>query len=84
MLCVTGAKYVFSGESPQPFLYFLNGGAGVGKSHVIKSIYMEASKILRRLPCMREHTDISQPTVLLTAFTGTAAFNISGKHCTVF
>uniref|UniRef100_A0A8C1LAF7 ATP-dependent DNA helicase n=1 Tax=Cyprinus carpio TaxID=7962 RepID=A0A8C1LAF7_CYPCA len=76
-------KRCVSGESPQPFLYFLNGGAGVGKSHVIKSIYAEASKILRRLPCMREHTDISQPTVLLTAFTGTAAFNISGKtlHC---
>ncbi len=76
-------KRCVSGESPQPFLYFLNGGAGVGKSHVIKSIYTEASKILRRLPCMREHTDISQPTVLLTAFTGTAAFNISGKtlHC---
>ncbi|KAI2666920.1 ATP-dependent DNA helicase PIF1 [Labeo rohita] len=76
-------KRCVSGESPQPFLYFLNGGAGVGKSHVIKSIYAEASKILRRLPCMREHTDISQPTVLLTEFTGTAAFNISGKtlHC---
>ncbi len=76
-------KRCVSGESPQPFLYFLNGGAGVGKSHVIKSIYTEASKILRRLPCMRERTDISQPTVLLTAFTGTAAFNISGKtlHC---
>ncbi|XP_026102347.1 uncharacterized protein LOC113073807 isoform X1 [Carassius auratus] len=76
-------KRCVSGESPQPFQYFLNGGAGVGKSHVIKSIYAEASKILRRLPCMREHTDISQPTVLLTAFTGTAAFNISGKtlHC---
>ncbi len=73
-----------SGESPQPFLYFLNGGAGVGKSHVIKSIYTEASKILRRLPCMREHTDISQPTVLLTAFTGTAALISQEKHCTVF
>ncbi|RXN36816.1 replicase helicase endonuclease [Labeo rohita] len=76
-------KRCVSGENPQQFLYFLNGGAGVGKSHVIKSIYAEATKILRRLPCIREHTDISKPTVLLTAFTGTAAFNISGKtlHC---
>ncbi|KAL0198839.1 hypothetical protein M9458_007379, partial [Cirrhinus mrigala] len=76
-------KIYVSGESPQPFLYFLNGGARVGKSHVIKTIYAQASKILCRLPCMQEHTDISQPTVLLTAFTGTAAFNISGKtlHC---
>ncbi|ROL52065.1 ATP-dependent DNA helicase PIF1 [Anabarilius grahami] len=76
-------KRCVSGENPQQFLYFLNGGAGVGKSHVIKSIYAEATKILRRLPCIREHTDISKPTILLTAFTGTAAFNISGKtlHC---
>uniref|UniRef100_A0A9J7XA33 NACHT domain-containing protein n=1 Tax=Cyprinus carpio carpio TaxID=630221 RepID=A0A9J7XA33_CYPCA len=72
-------KRCVSGENPQQFLYFLNGGAGVGKSHVIKTIHAEASKILRRLPCMREHTDISQPTVLLTAFTGTAAFNISDE-----
>ncbi|XP_055069998.2 uncharacterized protein [Misgurnus anguillicaudatus] len=76
-------KRCVSGENPQQFLYFLNGGAGVGKSHVIKSIYAEATKILHRLPCIREHTDIFKPTVLLTAFTGTAAFNISGKtlHC---
>nr|XP_021333346.1 uncharacterized protein LOC101884770 [Danio rerio] len=76
-------KRCVSGEKPQQFLYFLNGGAGVGKSHVVKSIYAEASKILRRLPCMQENTDISKTTVLLTAFTGTAAFNISGKtlHC---
>uniref|UniRef100_A0A9J7WXW9 ATP-dependent DNA helicase n=1 Tax=Cyprinus carpio carpio TaxID=630221 RepID=A0A9J7WXW9_CYPCA len=76
-------KRCVSGENPQQFLYFLNGGAGVGKSHVIKTIYAEATKILHRLPCIREHTDISNPTVLLAAFTGTAAFNISGKtlHC---
>nr|DAA01286.1 TPA_exp: replicase/helicase/endonuclease [Danio rerio] len=76
-------KKCVSGENPQQFLYFLNGGAGVGKSHLIKCIFAEATKILQRLPCMREHTDISKPTILLTAFTGTAAFNISGKtlHC---
>ncbi|XP_073763336.1 uncharacterized protein [Danio rerio] len=76
-------KRCISGEKPEQFLYFLNGGAGVGKSHVVKSIYAEASKILRRLPCMQENTDISKATVLLAAFTGTAAFNISGKtlHC---
>uniref|UniRef100_A0A8C1N1W6 ATP-dependent DNA helicase n=1 Tax=Cyprinus carpio TaxID=7962 RepID=A0A8C1N1W6_CYPCA len=76
-------KKCVSGEKPQPFMYFLNGGAGVGKSHVIKCIFAEATKILRRLPCTRDLTDISKPTVLLAAFTGTAAFNISGKtlHC---
>lgn len=76
-------KRCVSGENIQQFLYFLNGGAGVGKSHIIKSIYAEASKILCRHPCIREDMDISKPIVLLTAFTGTDAFNISGKtlHC---
>uniref|UniRef100_A0A9J7WVU2 ATP-dependent DNA helicase n=1 Tax=Cyprinus carpio carpio TaxID=630221 RepID=A0A9J7WVU2_CYPCA len=79
----TIAQLCVSGEKPQPFMYFLNGGAGVGKSHVIKCIFAEATKILRRLPCTQDLTDISKPTVLLAAFTGTAAFNISGKtlHC---
>uniref|UniRef100_A0A8C9XC72 ATP-dependent DNA helicase n=1 Tax=Sander lucioperca TaxID=283035 RepID=A0A8C9XC72_SANLU len=38
-----------------------------------------ASKILCKLPRRAEEADISNPTVLLTAFTGTAAFNISGS-----
>uniref|UniRef100_A0A9J7Z8N9 ATP-dependent DNA helicase n=1 Tax=Cyprinus carpio carpio TaxID=630221 RepID=A0A9J7Z8N9_CYPCA len=37
------------------------------------------TKILRQLPRLREEGDLSVPTVLLSAFTGTAAFNISGK-----
>ncbi|KAG7454936.1 hypothetical protein JOB18_027468, partial [Solea senegalensis] len=41
--------------------------------------YEEATKILRQLPKIRNLADMSQPTVLLTAFTGTAAFNILGK-----
>ena len=32
---------------------------------------------MSKLPRHAEHTDISKTTVLLTAFTGTAAFNIS-------
>ncbi|XP_078791854.1 uncharacterized protein LOC144986979 isoform X2 [Oryzias latipes] len=63
---------------PEPFFLFVNGGAGTGKSHLIKCIYSEASKILRKLPARAEEADISNPTVLLTAFTGTAAFNICG------
>uniref|UniRef100_A0A803JSB7 ATP-dependent DNA helicase n=1 Tax=Xenopus tropicalis TaxID=8364 RepID=A0A803JSB7_XENTR len=38
-----------------------------------------ATKILRQLPRLRDEGDLSMPTVLLTAFTGTAVFNISGK-----
>ena len=67
------------GQSADQFFYFVTGGAGTGKSHLIKCIYTEASKILRRLPRITEERDMSMPTVLLTAFTGTAAFNISGK-----
>nr|XP_057929967.1 uncharacterized protein LOC131129981 isoform X1 [Doryrhamphus excisus]XP_057929968.1 uncharacterized protein LOC131129981 isoform X1 [Doryrhamphus excisus]XP_057929969.1 uncharacterized protein LOC131129981 isoform X1 [Doryrhamphus excisus] len=63
----------------EPFHYFISGGAGCGKSHVIKCIYQEATKIFRQLPGIRTDADLSQPTVLLTSFTGTAAFNISGK-----
>uniref|UniRef100_A0A671XJ70 ATP-dependent DNA helicase n=1 Tax=Sparus aurata TaxID=8175 RepID=A0A671XJ70_SPAAU len=67
------------GHNPEPFYYFLSGGAGCGKSHVIKCIHHEATRILRELPRFRDHADMSQPAVLLTAFTGTAAFNISGN-----
>uniref|UniRef100_A0A3Q3GL43 ATP-dependent DNA helicase n=1 Tax=Kryptolebias marmoratus TaxID=37003 RepID=A0A3Q3GL43_KRYMA len=67
------------GDNPEPFFYFLKGGAGCGKSHVIKYVYQEATKLLRQLPRFRDIGDMSQPTVLLTAFTGTAAYNILGK-----
>uniref|UniRef100_A0A3B5QQ24 ATP-dependent DNA helicase n=1 Tax=Xiphophorus maculatus TaxID=8083 RepID=A0A3B5QQ24_XIPMA len=67
------------GEKPEPFFYFLTGGAGCGKSHVIKCVYQEATKLLRQLPRILDIGDMSKPTVLLTAFTGTAAYNISGK-----
>ncbi|XP_028823426.1 ATP-dependent DNA helicase PIF1-like, partial [Denticeps clupeoides] len=67
------------GCNPDPFYYFLTGGAGCGKSHVIKCVYEEANKVLRQLPRFRDVCDMSRPTMLLTAFTEAAAFNISGK-----
>ncbi|KAI4879221.1 hypothetical protein NFI96_027864, partial [Prochilodus magdalenae] len=66
-------------ENPEQFLYYVAGTAGTGKSHLIKSVYAEATKILQRMPCVREEADISKPTVLLTAFTGCASHNINGK-----
>ncbi|MBN3308108.1 ZMYM1 protein, partial [Amia calva] len=70
--CVCGAQ-------PKQLFCFVSGGAGTGKSHPIKCIYTEATKILHKLPSLREESDITKPSMLLTAFTGTAAFNISGK-----
>uniref|UniRef100_A0AAR2LVZ7 ATP-dependent DNA helicase n=1 Tax=Pygocentrus nattereri TaxID=42514 RepID=A0AAR2LVZ7_PYGNA len=63
-------------ENPQQFFYYV---AGTGKSHLIKSVYAEATKILQKLPCVSEEADISKATVLLTAFTGCASHNINGK-----
>ncbi|XP_065926103.1 ATP-dependent DNA helicase PIF1-like [Magallana gigas] len=63
-----------SGQNPDPFHVFITGGAGTGKSHVIKAIHYEASRLLAK--------NMSTPdslAVLLTAFTGTAAFNIGGN-----
>ncbi|XP_006820870.1 uncharacterized protein LOC100373785 [Saccoglossus kowalevskii] len=61
-----------NGESIDPFYMFLTGGAGTGKSHLVKAIYYEASRILAR--ALPNPDDIS---VLLTAPTGVAAFNIN-------
>nr|XP_034334797.1 uncharacterized protein LOC117691964 [Crassostrea gigas] len=63
-----------TGQNPDPFHIFITGGAGTGKSHVIKAIHYEASRLLAK--------NMSTPdslAVLLTAFTGTAAFNIGGN-----
>ncbi|XP_062580740.1 uncharacterized protein LOC134242656 [Saccostrea cucullata] len=62
-----------NGHSPDPFHVFVTGGAGTGKSHLIKCIYYEATRLLAHVS---ENPD--DLTVLLTAPTGTAAFNING------
>ena len=53
---------------------FLSGPGGVGKSHVIKLIHSDTLKLLK-LSGTFEPDDV---TVLLTAPTGVAAFNING------
>ena len=58
----------------QPYQVFLSGPGGVGKSHVIRLIQSDTKRIFS-LSRQFKPTDI---TVLLTAPTGVAAFNIGG------
>lgn len=58
----------------EPYRVFLSGPGGVGKSHVIRLIHSDTLKFLR-LSGTLEPDDV---TVLLTAPTGVAAFNING------
>ncbi|XP_035667118.1 uncharacterized protein LOC118409861 [Branchiostoma floridae] len=64
---------VVQGKRPDPFHIFLTGGAGTGKSHITKCIAYMASRILQPT---QENPD--KVAVLITAPTGTAAFNIGG------
>eukprot|EP00105_Crassostrea_gigas_P043473 XP_019927621.1 PREDICTED: uncharacterized protein LOC105339877 [Crassostrea gigas] len=62
------------GEKLESLHIFITGGAGTGKSHLIKAIHYEASRLLEK-----NLTAPDSVSVLLTAFTGTAAFNIGGN-----
>ena len=57
----------------KPFYIFCTGGAGVGKSHVIKTITMSLNKGL-----MHNSVNPDKPRVLILAPTGVAAINING------
>lgn len=61
-------------KHPEPFHLFVTGGAGTGKSHLIKCVYHEITRILSKGGESPDST-----SVLLTAPTGTAAFNIGGS-----
>ena len=62
------------GKPVEPYHVFLSGPGGVGKAHVIELIHSGTLKLLK-LSGTFEPDDV---TVLLTAPTGVAAFNING------
>ena len=65
----------------EPIYAFLSGGAGVGKSVVIRSLYQSLFRILN----LREGENPDDTRVLLCAYMGTAAFNIGGNTiCSAF
>jgi hypothetical protein len=69
-------------KSGEPFFHFVRGGAGTGKSHLIKAIYQTTIRYFQPMRDLEQnqlmdHSDLDLWCVV-GAFTGKAAFNISG------
>ena len=59
----------------EPMYSFLSGGAGVGKSVLIRALY----QALHRYLCSTEGENPDDVRILLCAYTGKAAYNIGGS-----
>ena len=65
----------------EPVFAFLTGGAGVGKSVVIRALYQTLYRILN----LKEGENPDDKRILLRAYMGFAAFNIAGQTiCSAF
>lgn len=65
----------FSLTSPSPLYLFISGGAGVGKSVLIKAIHQCLTLLYNREP----GSNPDDLKIILSAFTGKAAFGIGGQ-----
>ena len=72
--CKKAVVALRNGQPVEPYRVFMSGPGGVGKSHVIRLIHSDTLKLLRLSECVQP----DDVTVLLTAPTGVAAFNIGG------
>ena len=57
-----------------PFHLFLSGSGGCGKSHLLKNVFHEVSKVF-----LNRRGDSAKPRVLLIEPKGVAAININGN-----
>ena len=72
--CKNAVIALKNGQKINPYRIFLSGPGGVGKTHVIRLIHSDTRKLLA-LSRIIKPNDV---TVLLTAPTGVAAFNVGG------
>ncbi|XP_060596137.1 uncharacterized protein LOC132750210 [Ruditapes philippinarum] len=64
-----------TGKKPNPFHIFLTGGAGVGKSFLVRTIVQTVKRLFQR------DNQIEDVHVLVCAPTGAAAYQIAGHTC---